>query len=288
MQQLKPSPTISGKSFPCKNLGNTFQDSESTFDAVLFDLFDTLVLLNDENKSYIQSLRKTHEYLTDNDLDCTFDVFKHAYFKSVDKIYRETVDSLEEPHFSVYIEGTIAELGQNLKDKTFLAIEAVNHFIEEFKKYVSLDPQTFEVLKLIHKKYKVGVVSNLTFSECSWELLEEFGLKQFLDIVVVSGDVNLRKPHPQIFKMALRYLGVEPARAVFVGDTLETDVMGSRNAGLTSVHINRKIEKNSKIKPHLKITQLKQLLPFLGIGLNELSDDNKPIEQRNATASFQV
>lgn len=132
----------------------------------------------------------------------------------------------------MYIEGTIAELGQNLKDKTFLALEAVRYFSKEFKKYVSLDPQTVEVLKLAHDNYKVGVISNLTFSECSWELLEEFGLKQFLDIVVVSGDVNLRKPHPQIFKMALRYLGVNPEKAVFVGRYFRNRCYGVKKCGI--------------------------------------------------------
>jgi putative hydrolase of the HAD superfamily len=240
------------------------------FDAVLFDLFDTLVLLGDEHDSYIKSLKKTHKYLSDKGLDCSFNAFKQAYFKTVDKISTKTAHSLEEPHFSRYIEGTLTELGVNLKDKTFLAIESVNEFSKEFKKYVKLDPQTVEVLKLVHIDHKVGLISNLTFSECAWELLEEYELKQFLDVIVVSGDVNLRKPHPQIFNMALRYLGVKPSNAMFVGDTLETDVLGSKNAGMTSVHIKRRIApKRLDVKPHLTVTELKQLLPHLGIGLNE-------------------
>ncbi len=81
----------------------------------------------------------------------------------------------------------------------------------------------------------------------------------------MSGDINLKKPHPEIFNMALRYLGVKPAEAVFVGDTLEPDVAGSRNAGMNSVHIKRRMITNPNIKPHLLITELKQLMPALGL-----------------------
>ena len=100
----------------------------------------------------------------------------------------------------------------------------------------------------------------MTFSEFAWELLERFELKKYLDLIIVSGDINLRKPHPQIFGMALQYLGVQSAKAVFVGDTLETDIVGARIAGLTSVQIMRKRPINSIIKPHVRVTELNQLI----------------------------
>jgi len=174
---------------------------------------------------------------------------------------------------STYIEVTLTMLRPNLKGKTFLALESVNEFSKEFKKHIKIDPQTLDALRLIHRGHKVGLISNLSFSECAWDLLEEFDLKQFFDVIIVSGDVNLRKPHPQIFNMALRYLGIKPSRAVFVGDTLETDVLGSKNAGMTSVHIKRKVySQKVAVKPHLTVTELNQLLPFLGIETSQ--DEN--------------
>lgn len=85
MQQLKQSPTYSENAFPCKNLGNTFQGLEPTFEAILFDLFDTLVRLDDEHKSYTESLRKTHEYLSANGLDCSFNVSNMPTSKQLTK-----------------------------------------------------------------------------------------------------------------------------------------------------------------------------------------------------------
>jgi putative hydrolase of the HAD superfamily len=260
MLQLNQTPPTSGNPY-----SNAFRHPKPAIDAVLFDLFDTLVLIDNEHDAYVQSLKKTHRYLCVNGLNCTFTAFKQAYLRVTAQIERETTVSLEEPHFSGHIERTIAELGQKLKDQTFLAIDSADEFSKEFKKHVTVDPQALEVLALIRRKHKVGVISNLTFSECAWELLEEFNLKAFLDVTVVSGDINLRKPHTEIFNMTLRYLGVKPYEAVFVGDTLETDVLGAKRAGMTAVHIQRRPPKTAAVKPHRTITQLRQLLPIVGI-----------------------
>jgi HAD superfamily hydrolase (TIGR01549 family) len=233
---------------------------QPVLDAVLFDLFDTLVLIDDEHESYIQSLKKTHQHLVHNGLNATFDAFKNAFFKAVSNIENQTAISLEEPHFSLYIEQTLTEMGAKLKDEQYVVLDATDEFSKEFKHHITLDPQALGVLESLHKKYKTGLISNLSFSECAWELLDEYQLKNFLDVIVVSGDINLRKPHPQIFNMALQYLGVKPNRALFVGDTLETDVFGSKKAGMTAVHMRRRLKTNPNIKPHLTITGLQQLL----------------------------
>jgi len=62
--------------------------------------------------------------------------------------------------------------------------------------------------------------------------LEELGVAERLDVAVFSSEVGRRKPDPVIFERALAALGVEPARALFVGDTLATDVAGAKALGM--------------------------------------------------------
>jgi HAD superfamily hydrolase (TIGR01450 family) len=45
---------------------------------------------------------------------------------------------------------------------------------------------------------------------------------------------RLGKPAPQLFLEAARRIGVAPARAVMIGDQLETDIAGARAAGIAS------------------------------------------------------
>jgi putative hydrolase of the HAD superfamily len=57
-------------------------------------------------------------------------------------------------------------------------------------------------------------------------------------IVVDSHVVGNEKPDPRIFDIALDALRIEPAGAIYVGDTVRFDVVGARAAGLTPVHVD--------------------------------------------------
>ena len=56
--------------------------------------------------------------------------------------------------------------------------------------------------------------------------------------IIDSHLVGVEKPAAEIFRHALEPLGVEPARAVYVGDTVRYDVRGARAAGLRPVHFD--------------------------------------------------
>jgi putative hydrolase of the HAD superfamily len=83
---------------------------------------------------------------------------------------------------------------------------------------------------------RIGLVSNAF--DPGWLLrndLERMGLSDRIDAAVFSSDLGKRKPHPAIFEAALRELGVEPARALFVGDRRFEDIRGAKEVGMTAV-----------------------------------------------------
>jgi putative hydrolase of the HAD superfamily len=65
--------------------------------------------------------------------------------------------------------------------------------------------------------------------------LERMGVAERLDAAVFSSEVGKRKPHAAIFERALEAVGVQPERALFVGDQLVADVGGARAVGMTTV-----------------------------------------------------
>lgn len=69
--------------------------------------------------------------------------------------------------------------------------------------------------------------------------LGALGLESAFDAVLISGELGVAKPHHAIFRRACRTLGVLPAQAVHVGDRLDTDAEGARNAGLHGVWLDR-------------------------------------------------
>ncbi|MCW4048395.1 MAG: HAD family hydrolase [Candidatus Bathyarchaeota archaeon] len=93
-----------------------------------------------------------------------------------------------------------------------------------------------DVLKSLSAKYKVALLSN-TMSDQPRELLEEAGYDKYFELIICSRDLEIRKPNPKIFKYMLDNLGVNPEETVHVGDSVEADMYGARDSGITGVWI---------------------------------------------------
>ena len=232
--------------------------------AVLFDLFDTLLMLESSKDFYTPCLKKLHEFLTNNGVSVSFEDFRLVYFEVRDRLYAEVEESLEEPHFNVRVSWTLRRLGYNFDVSHPIVVGATDAFAEEFVRYVRLDDDASNILRKLRRKYKLGLVSNFAIPKCVWRLLDKFGLGEFFDVVLVSAEVNRRKPSPEIFERALKALGVDASEAVFVGDTPSLDVKGSKNVGMKAVLIERRsIEEIVDVKPDRVITSLRELLGVL-------------------------
>jgi HAD superfamily hydrolase (TIGR01509 family) len=80
---------------------------------------------------------------------------------------------------------------------------------------------------------KLGLVSNaFDPPDLLHGDLERLGVAERLDVAVFSSEAGHRKPEPAIFRRALDALGVEPGAALFVGDTLATDIAGAAAVGM--------------------------------------------------------
>jgi putative hydrolase of the HAD superfamily len=80
---------------------------------------------------------------------------------------------------------------------------------------------------------KLGLVSNaFDPPDLLHRDLVQLGIAERLDFALFSSEVGRRKPDPEIFQRALDALGVAPPEALFVGDTLATDIAGAAALGL--------------------------------------------------------
>jgi len=232
--------------------------------AVLFDLFDTLVLLESDEVFYTPCLRRLHGFLAREAINIPFEDYRRVYFEVRDRLYAETEKNLEEPHFNVRVSQTLQQFGYDFDVSNPLVTGATMAFANELMHYVHLDVDTVDVLRRLRGRYRLGLVSNFAIPECAWKLLDKFGLKGFFDVVLVSGEINRRKPSPEIFERALNALGVDASRAVFVGDTIGLDVKGAKNVGIKAILIERRpIERIMDVKPDKVIRSLRELLVVL-------------------------
>jgi HAD superfamily hydrolase (TIGR01509 family) len=65
-------------------------------------------------------------------------------------------------------------------------------------------------------------------------LLRPLGSREVIDLVISAKDVDQTKPDPQVFEVALRRSGLDPASAIAVGDAI-WDVEAGRKIGLRCV-----------------------------------------------------
>jgi len=89
------------------------------------------------------------------------------------------------------------------------------------------------VLADLAGRYRLGVVSNFYGNLAT--VCNDLGLRPHLNVMVDSTDLGWTKPDPRLFRHALDALGVDPARAVFVGDSLSRDMAGARAVGMAHI-----------------------------------------------------
>ena len=245
-------------------------------DALLFDLFNTLVLIENDDAYYMPSIKKLHQFLTTKGIKIPFKNFLSTYLKVRDKLYEDSAESLEEPHFNLRVSRTLQKFGYLFEPSHPTITGATHAFSDEFLKYVRLDNDAVYVLRKLRKKYKLGLVSNLSISESASEILDKFDLTQFFDVILISGAINKRKPSREIFERALKTLGVSAEKTLFIGDTPQLDIEGPKNVGLKAVLIQREtIQEQTKSTPlYYKIPESRvKVAPDATIrGLRELLD----------------
>jgi FMN phosphatase YigB (HAD superfamily) len=118
-----------------------------------------------------------------------------------------------------------------------------------------LFPETEEVLKqLKERKLKLGLISNTdSFAQ---QVIERFQIDKMMDSMALSFQTGFLKTDLQSFEKVLKDLNVNPDEAVMVGDSLETDMQGAKNANIRGILIDREDKRTYSDK----IKSLKQLL----------------------------
>lgn len=82
--------------------------------------------------------------------------------------------------------------------------------------------------------FRLGVLTN-GFSDIAMQRMQNSGIAHMFEHVVISEELGIHKPHPGIFEHALRLFDVDNREAVYVGDSVEFDIMGAAAADIRGV-----------------------------------------------------
>lgn len=130
---------------------------------------------------------------------------------------------IEVPHFE-------EQLAQRLSQAAGREIRAVGLLQRMFDQFEHAPAMSALVLRARRAGLRTGLLSNSWGNEYPRE-----GWDEMFDAIVISGEVGMRKPEPEIFAHALDLLGVLAEETVFVDD-LAHNVQAAVELGLVGIH----------------------------------------------------
>jgi len=140
-----------------------------------------------------------------------------------------------------------------------------------FQQNVQLPPEVKELLIQLKKRYRLALLSNYPSRSFIMDALEQFGIADVFESIVISADIGYVKPHPVIFQRVLEELRLPPDRCLMIGDNWLADVQGARQLGIPVIHITQytsyeKFEpQEGDLEPDLRISQLNELTKLLDL-----------------------
>jgi putative hydrolase of the HAD superfamily len=143
-----------------------------------------------------------------------------------------------------------------------LIIESLsNKYIKFLPNYNHLLEDTIDVLEYLYPKYKLHIITN-GFEEVQNLKLTNSNISKYFDSVTTSEEAGVKKPHALIFQKALEKCHAPAENSLMVGDNLEADIMGAKNAGMHSIFFDY-YQKEGNTTNTLSIQKLKDLMLYL-------------------------
>lgn len=122
------------------------------------------------------------------------------------------------------------------------------HYDTTFGDHNVIFPNSEKLLKELKSRgYTVGIITNGP-SYLQHHKLDMSGLRQYCDIIVVSGDIGIHKPDPMIFTYTAEKYGLNPSECVYVGDHPKNDIEASLKAGMKAIRVNLGWFKNQDLR----------------------------------------
>ena len=117
-----------------------------------------------------------------------------------------------------------------------LAHEIGAEFLRLTNKHFCLLPNAEKVVRYLAAKYPLTIISN-GFKEVQYYKFEHSGLAPYFTHTLISEEVGINKPQPEIFRIALQRNGISADEAVMIGDSYSSDIAGAKAAGIDQIWI---------------------------------------------------
>jgi putative hydrolase of the HAD superfamily len=209
-------------------------------EAVLFDYGHTLIYFDERPQSMlVEAYEKVNHLLAstlERDVPAAKVLIENISQRVDEEIQRDyAAGRPEEVEIAALYDSALRGLGLELEPAL---IERVMELEQDgWLNSVHVGPDVVATLAALRRQgLRLGIVSNAAYlPRLMNQQLTALGLARYFDAVTFSSEVGVRKPHPAIYADALRKLGVDPSRTLFVGDRVREDIQGPQSQGMRAV-----------------------------------------------------
>ena len=153
-------------------------------------------------------------------------------------------------------------VGEGLNVTEAYCLEMSDRFLEFCASKSGVVDGAHELMDYLRNKgYRMHMCSN-GFHEVQYKKLTACGLRDYFQTVILSEDAGANKPSPQFFDYAFRTSGASRETTLMIGDNLQTDIIGARDAGLDTILFNRWNVEPSDI-PTMTVATLREIMDIL-------------------------
>lgn len=142
-----------------------------------------------------------------------------------------------------------------------LAVHLADVYLNILPTKTALMEEALEVLTYLKQKYELHIITN-GFDEIQHKKLHHSSLDKYFHHIITSEQSGSKKPHKEIFKYAFHVTGATVLNSIFIGDSIEADIKGAKNAGMDYVFFNPKKTKHTEAVM-FEIADLRELKKML-------------------------
>jgi putative hydrolase of the HAD superfamily len=225
---------------------------------LFIDLDDTLY---DFSAASREAFKETYEQLH---YERYFDSFEHymeiytPYNLEMWKLYGEgkiTKEELNRRRYSYPLEAV------GVNDQK-LAAEFCREALGRIPTKGNLVSGATELLEYLRPKYRMYILSN-GFVELQSRKMATAGIKRYFDDIILSEEIGVNKPRPELFEYALKKAGAKLEESIMIGDMFDTDIVGAANIGMDQIFFNPKQMTGTSFKPTYEVRQLLEIKEIL-------------------------
>lgn len=192
--------------------------------ALLFDLDNTLMDRDQTFRSF--SMKFVQDFLGHLEGEEAAQVVEDMIIRDADG-YRDK-------------DGFFAELSEVLPWQTVRSAEDIRKYYDEtYIHHGAIMKHAVATLEYCQGRgYPLGLVTNGS-RDIQYGKIDLLGLRPYFRTIVISGEVGISKPDPQIYRLALERLGSTADRTLFIGDHPVNDIWGAVRAGMDTIWLKR-------------------------------------------------